>query len=66
MAQKPMERGENGRKHVIKNAGQNTFKTDEEDVLENATVGKHDNDQTKWCKIPWKMEETGANARNKP
>ena len=31
-----MERGENGRKHVIKNAGQNTFKTDEEDVLENA------------------------------
>ena len=30
-----MERGENGRKHVIKNAGQNTLKTHEEDVLEN-------------------------------
>ena len=35
--QKPMEeRGENDRKHVVKNAGQkNILKTHEEDVLEN-------------------------------
>ena len=36
MVQKPMEeRGENDRKHVVKNAGQNILKTHEEDVLEN-------------------------------
>ena len=36
MVQKPMEeRGENDRKHVEKNAGQNILKTHEEDVLEN-------------------------------
>ena len=29
------ERGENDRKHVEKNAGQNTLKPHEEDVLEN-------------------------------
>ena len=29
-------------------------------------IGKHDIDQRKSCKILWKMEETGANARNKP
>ena len=56
MVQKPMEkRGENGRKHVKKNAGQNTLKTHEEDV---ETAGKHDNDQRKSCKIQWKMLET--------
>ena len=36
MVQKPMEeRGENDRKHVVKNAGQNILKAHEEDVLEN-------------------------------
>ena len=36
MVQKAIEEsGENGRKHVIKKAGQNTVKTYEEDVLEN-------------------------------
>ena len=45
MVQKPMEeRGENDRKHVVKNAGQNILKTHEEDVLEN-------NNET-WGK-PW-------------
>ena len=36
MVQKPMEeRGENCRKHVVKNGGQKTLNTHEEDVLEN-------------------------------
>ena len=32
----------------------------------NETAGKHDNDQRKSYKIPWKTDENGANARNKP
>ena len=40
-----------------------TLKIHEEAV---ETAGKHDNDQRKSYKIPWKTEETRANARNKP
>ena len=32
----------------------------------NETAGKHDNDQRKSYKIPWKTDENRANARNKP
>ena len=42
--QKPMEeRGENDRKHVVKNE----------------SAGKCDNNQRKWCKNDRKMKETG-------
>ena len=66
--QKPMEeRGENGRKHVVKkNAGQNALKTHEEDVWENTmklqedmiTIrGNHPKSTGKWRK-PERMQGT--------
>ena len=69
MVQKPMEeRGENGRKHAVRKRWTKHTENPRRGCIGkcNETAGKHNNDQRKSCKITWKMEETGANARNKP
>ena len=63
--QKSMEeRGENGRKHVTKKRWTKHIENPRRGCIGkyNEIAGRHDNDQRKSCK----MEETGANARNKP
>ena len=69
MVQKNMEeRGEHDRKHVVKKYQTKDTENRRRGCIGkyNETLGKHDNDQRKSCKIPWKIEGTGANARNKP
>ena len=55
MVQKPMEeRGENCRKHVVKKCWTKDTEYPRRGC-NNETAGRHDNDQWKSCKIPWKM-----------
>ena len=62
------ERGENGRKHAVKKRWTRHTENPRRGCIGkcNETAGKHDNHQRKSNKIPWKMEESGANAENTP
>ena len=62
------ERGENDRKHVVKKCWTKHIENPRRGCIGkyNETAGKHDNDQRKSYKIPWKTDENAANARNKP
>ena len=60
MMQKPMEqRGENGRKHVIKKCWTKHIENRRRGCIGKYTeaAGRHDNDQRKSCKIPWKWRK---------
>ena len=58
------ERGENGRKHVIRKRWTKHTENRRRGCIRkyNETAGRHDTDQRKSCKILSKMEDTGANA----